>query len=104
MELGGWLVLILVALFSYSRYKLKTTMEVQKKLDLLFWFLFSALWIGIFTQPWSLTTFLSLAPVLGILIGLNFTILSRSTAEFWHFLLVVALLFWQLSPLFSGIR
>jgi hypothetical protein len=99
IELGGWLILLLVVLFSYNRYTLKTTMEIQKEINLLFWFLLCAAFIGLFSQPWSLASLMGLAPALGLLLGLHFSYFSKSVAEFWHFVLVIGLLFWQLLPL-----
>jgi hypothetical protein len=98
-SLGGWLLLLLISLLSIRRYKLKTTLEVQKKVDLLFWFLLCAALVALFNQPWQLTSLLSLAPRLGILLGLSFSYLTKSAAELWHLLLVIALLTLQLWPL-----
>lgn len=98
--LVGWAVLMLVALLSYSRYNFKTTMEVRKKIDLLFWFFLAGSLAGLSAQPWQLGSLLALAPSLGILLGLNLTYLSARAAEFWHLLLVLALLALQLLPLY----
>ena len=97
-------LVVLAVLLNRRRYMLKTTMEVQKKIDLIYWFLFSAGVAALFAQPWAEARWLMVSPFCGMLLGLHFTSMSRRAAEAWHLFLLVLLFglqFYPLIPIFS---
>ena len=83
--------LVLFVLFSYRNYQLKTTVDVQKKQDLIYWFLLASVLTAIFAQPWHLVRWLAAAPYIGILIAFSFTNTSSRSAEAWHLFLLLLL-------------
>lgn len=92
-------VFVLLVLFNRRRYLLKTTMEVQKKIDLIYWFLFSAGIAALFAQPWAEARWLMVSPLGGMLLGLHFTRMSPRSAEAWHLFLLILLFGLHLYPL-----
>ncbi len=82
-------ILLLWVLFSYRGYQMKTTMEVQKRQDLLYWFLLAGGLTAIFAQPWHMLSWLAVVPYIGVLLSFNFTNMSKRAAEAWHLLLLL---------------
>lgn len=69
--LGVILFIIIIAILSYSTYSMKKSIQVQKKIDILFWMIASAM-IGLFIND-NLTAdhLLMLAIPLGVLLSMN---------------------------------
>lgn len=97
--LGIFAILILVSLLSANGYLFKTQIQVQKKINLLFWMMLIAA-LSLFLQnDLGLEHLLILTPPLGIFIAINFTKLKPPIAETIHTILFVAILFYQYKDL-----
>lgn len=94
--------LLATALYNRGEYLLKQNIQVQKKINLLYWgLLFGGL--SLFIQHnLQLDHLLILSVPLGILLSFNFTKLPKNWAELFHALLLIAALFYQFSPLLQG--
>ncbi len=88
-KLGVFAVLLLVVLFSHNRYLFKKTIQVQKKINLLFWGLLCSGLTLLFQPAIQLDHLLMLAPPLGLLLAINFTRLNRNWSELLHLLLLM---------------
>ncbi len=96
-------LLLLMSLFSYRSYNAKTTMEVRKKIDLLYWLLLGAGISILFFRDFHMLHWQMIVLPLGILISFNFTNWSKPTASTLHlllFLLVIALGVLEIPTLF----
>ena len=91
--------ILLVVLLRYGRYSFKMVIDVQKKIDLLFWILLAG-GLATFTCPLlsQVHWLIALVPV-GLLLGLLFTYMPRRSADAVHLVLLVIILFLQLWPL-----
>lgn len=93
-------LLVLVILLSYGSYSSRTTIDVQKKISLLYWgLLFGGLSL-LFQSNITLADSAILTIPLGILLSINFTRLSNRWAESWHLLLITALLIFHYHSFF----
>ena len=93
--------LTLVALLSYSYYTGRRTIDVQKKIDIMYWgLLFGGLSLLVQTSP-GLEHLLILSVPLGILLSLHFVQLSKSLAEALHFILFISVIILQLAEFFN---
>ncbi len=102
VKLSIFALLLVVVLFSAERYRSRKTIQVQKKLNILFWgLLFGGLSIT-FQQGLQLDQLLILALPLGLLLSINFINMPKSWAEFFHIVLVIFALLLQFRPLISG--
>ncbi len=92
-------LLLFVLLFSHGQYLSKKIMQVQKKIDVLFWGLLVG-GLTVFFQPSpGLDHLLVLGIPMGILLSLNFIDLSPKWAELLHLLLLATALLLQFLPL-----
>lgn len=94
----GWAVigaLLLVALFNSGNYLLKTQIQVQKKINLLFWAMLIA-GLSLFVQQQiDMAHLLILTVPLSILISFNFTMLKPRIAEAVHLVAIALVLVYQ---------
>lgn len=88
--LGIIFFIILVTLFSYSTYSMKKSIQVQKKVDILFWMIASALIALFINEHLTLDHLLMLAIPLGILLSMNLLKLkSVITTEMIHLSILI---------------
>lgn len=98
VKLAIFMVAMLFVLFNNNLYLAKKNIQVQKKVNILYWVLIAA---GIslpFQANATFEHFLLLAPTLGIFLGLSFTSIKAQWAEAIHFLMVVLVLALQFVP------
>lgn len=86
---------LLVAIFSSSLYAFKKIMEVQKKINILYWGLFISGFTLFFQADIQLDHFLIVAVPLGMMISINFESLSNQWAEAVHLLILIVVFFFQ---------
>ncbi len=89
--------LLIVVLFSYGQYLFKTSIRVQKAIQLLFWLLFAAGLAALVQARLGISHVQLLALPLGSLLALNFIRLTASWAELLHLLFLLAVAFFQLA-------
>jgi hypothetical protein len=78
--------------FNSNIFLIKKNIQVQKKINILFWALAAAGFASIFQNNLTFEHLLMLAPPLGIFLGLTFTSMKPQWAESLHFLMVVGVL------------
>ncbi|MGH1435037.1 MAG: hypothetical protein ACRBG0_11315 [Lewinella sp.] len=91
--------LLLIILTSRRTYLTKTKMEVQIKIDILYWMLLGAglsIW---WFMPWNMQQWQTLVPIAGILLSFNFTKARPQTAEAWHLVLLIVLFYLNFAPI-----
>ena len=93
-----FVILIVVALISYSIYSAKKNIDVQKKIDIFYWIMLSSLLIFAFHQAFYLEQLFALVIPLGIFLSLNLTAIANRWAEIWYFFVILAILLVQYSP------
>lgn len=91
-------ILTILVLLSRRQYRLKTKMEVQLKLNILYWLLLASGVSALFTMPWNIQHWLAAAPFLGVFLSINFTKAKPTAAEAWHFLLLLLIFLLQFGP------
>lgn len=101
-KLGFIGFLILVALVSYNQHISRKVRESQKKISILYWMLFLAIFTLLVQAGINLDHLLVIALPLGILLSFNFTQLSNSWGELLHFFLLLLVLFFQYQALILG--
>lgn len=69
--LGIILLIILITIFSYGTYSMKKSIQVQKKFDILFWMIISALIALCMNEHLTLDHLLMLAIPLSVLLSMN---------------------------------
>ena len=65
------LLFIIIAIFSYSSYSMKKSIQVQKKIDILFWMIVSAMIALFINDNLTVDHLLMLSVPLGILLSMN---------------------------------
>lgn len=104
IKLGLLGLLLLVLLLGYSSASGRRTIDVQKKVDLMYWgLLFGGLTLLI-QSGITIEHALILAVPMGMLLSIVFVELSSRWAEAWHILLVAAVLFFQYHAFFLPFR
>lgn len=101
-KLGFITFLSLVTIVSYNQNIARRVRESQKKISILYWMLFLAVFTVLIQAGINLDHLLVLAIPLGILLSFNFTQLSNSWAELLHFFLLLLILFFQYQTLILG--
>jgi hypothetical protein len=77
MDLESWIVVVIYALlfiftfFSFNSYGQKKRVEVQKKIDVLFWYMAFCIPTILFSKNVTITSILIIAPALSMLLGIN---------------------------------
>jgi len=99
VELIFFVLLALWCVFSRSAILLGAVMETRIKTDVIYWALLLCGGIVLVTPEVSTAELFVLVVPLGVLLGLRFLILPKRIAALLHFLLIVAILVWQLRPL-----
>lgn len=94
-KLGVFTLGLIVVLLSLNVYYFKKTMQVQKKVSILYWVLFLAGITLLFQSGIQLDHLLLLSIPFGILLALSFTTLERGIAEVLHLILLAGALFFQ---------
>ncbi len=96
-SLGVFAVLLLMVLFSYRTYQFKQTMQVQRKINILYWgLLITAL--SLFIQAdIQIDHLLIMALPLGIMLSFNFIKMPNRLAEAIHLIVFVATILFQFS-------
>lgn len=85
----------LVALLSQNLYYSKKSLQIQKKISLLYWIMFLAGLTLLFQRSIAVDHLLLLAVPIGVLISFNFTHLRSGPAEVVHLLLLASVAFFQ---------
>lgn len=97
--LGVMSLFILVVLFSHRTYMLKQNIQVQRKLNLIFWGLLIFTVSLLFQAQIQLDHLLVTAVPIGLLLSINFVRMPKRMAEVLHLLLLVITLALQLQPM-----
>jgi hypothetical protein len=92
LKLSLFLLLLVWVVFNSNIFLIKKNIQVQKKINILFWALAAAGFASIFQNNLTFEHLLMLAPPLGIFLGLTFTSMKPQWAESLHFLMVVGVL------------
>jgi len=103
VELSFFGLLVLWMIFSRSTILIGALMRTRVKTDIVYWALLLC-GLPVLVSP-SVSTddlFVLVVP-LGILLGLRFLVLPKRAAAVLHFLLIVAILIWQLKPLWLSV-
>jgi hypothetical protein len=86
--------IFIIVFFSYNSYGQKTRVEVQKKIDILFWYMVFCIPAVVFSQLLHIRSLLIIAPVISILIGINLTRIKNKTAvEIVHIIIIGAIIY-----------
>ena len=93
---------ILLAVLSYGAVMNKKNMPAQKKITVLYQFLLVSVFTILIQYGVTADHFLLTAIPLGFIFGLRFSDLNSRASETLHFLMVVLILFYQLSPQILG--
>jgi len=97
-SLGIFAVLILVVSFSYRSYQMKQKMEVQRKINILFWGLIATAFSLLIQADITISHLLFTAFPIGVLLSFNFINMPVRMAEVIHLLILVVLLALQYQP------
>ena len=89
LKLALFALLLSIVLLSHHRYLFKKTIQVQKKINILFWGLLVTALTLLFQPAIQIDHLLLLAPPLGMLLSINFISFSKSWAELFHVLLLL---------------
>jgi hypothetical protein len=104
VKLGLLGLLLLVLLLGYGSASARRTIDVQKKVNLMYWgLLFGGLTLLI-QAGITIEHVLILAVPMGMLLSIAFAGLSNRWAEAWHIMLAAAILFFQYHTFFLPFR
>lgn len=98
VENVAMIALLIIVLSSRRIYLAKTKMDVQIKIEILYWLLLGAglsIW---WLMPWNMQQWQTLVPIVGILLSFNFTKVRHQTAEAWHLMLLILLFYLNFAP------
>lgn len=98
LKISLFILLIVLAVVSYRLYTAKKNIDVQKKIDVFFWLLFSSLFIFAFHQALYMEQLLALGIPLSIFLSLNLTAIANRWAEIWYFFVILSILLVQYYP------
>jgi hypothetical protein len=98
VKLAVFTIATLFVILNNNLYLAKKNIQVQKKINILYWVLIAAAISLPFQANATFEHFLLLAPTLGIFLGLSFTSIKNQWAEAIHFLMVVLVLALQFVP------
>ena len=98
VKLAIFVIATIFVLANNNFYLAKKNIQVQKKINILYWVLIAAGISAPFQADVTFEHFLLLAPTLGIFLGLSFTSMKSQWAEAIHFLMVVLVLALQFVP------
>lgn len=95
LKIGLFAILSIVALLSFGQYTSKQNIQVQKKINILFWTFPAFLLSLLFSPVPSLINLLFLTVPLGILLSFNMINIKRGSAETIHLIMLVMVLYLQ---------
>jgi hypothetical protein len=96
-QLGFFGIWIIASLLQYNAFTIKKNIHAQKKIDLCFWLLGFALLCVSFISNIQITDWMFLTIPLSILIAMSFLRMrSRVSSELIHFIMIIALLTFQI--------
>lgn len=98
VELGFFALLVVIIIFSSGSYMLKKNIQVQKKINVLYWAILLSPLSLLLQADIQLQHLLLLSVPIGIFVSLNFTQMRRQWSETMHLLLFIAVLVWQYKP------
>lgn len=98
-DLGIMSALVLVVLFSHRSYMLKQNIEVQRKINIVYWGLIIFTLSLLFQADIQLDHLLVTTVPIGLLLSFNFVRMPRRMAEVLHLLLLVIALALQFQPM-----
>lgn len=88
--------IFLIVFFSFNNYGQKKRVEVQKKIDILFWYMMFCVPTIILTQNININSLLIIAPALSILLGINMTLLkNKMVIEIIHIIILGFIVYTQ---------
>lgn len=100
VDLEGWIsisvysLIFLIVFFSFNNYGQKKRVEVQKKIDVLFWYMVFCIPTIVLTQNININSLLIIAPAMAILIGINMTQMkNKMMMEIIHILILGVIVF-----------
>jgi len=98
VQVGTFVVFILVAVFSYRTYTYKVSIQAQKFVDVFFWVLAFSLGTLLVQSNLQADHLLFLAVPLSFMIGMTFLYMNKRLAEAVHFLFLAGILLLQFKP------
>ncbi len=98
VKVALFVVIMAYVLANSNFYLAKKNIQVQKKINILYWLLIAAGLSLPFQTNITFEHLMMLAPALGVFLGLTFTALKPQIAEAIHFLMVVLVLALQFVP------
>jgi hypothetical protein len=100
VEFGYFAFLTLIIILSFGSYMMKQNIQVQKKLNVLYWTILLSPISLLFQADIQMQHLLLLSVPFGIFISLNFTKIRGQWSETLHLFLLIAVLVWQFKPYF----
>ncbi len=98
IKISIFALLTLLVLINSGSYLIKKNIQVQKKINILYWILIVAGIAVPFQNNITFEHFLMLAPALGILLSFTFSSMKTQWAESVHFIMLVVVLALQFAP------
>ncbi len=96
-SLAIFAILILIVLFSYRAYQFKQVIQVQRKINILYWALFASAFSLLIQADIQLDLLLITAVPIGIMLSFNFINMPPRMAEVIHLLILAGILALQFS-------
>lgn len=101
LYLGSISVIAVYAILRYNNFTMKNTIQVQKKVDIVYWFMLFCLLNMFFCEVVSIHHLVILAIPFSIFVGLSFEKMKSSLmAEMLHVGIIIAVLFSQFQNIF----
>lgn len=93
-------VIVIYCIVRYNTFTMKSAIQVQKKVDIVYWFMLFSLLIMFFVNGITFTHLVILAIPFSMFIGLSFEKMKNSMiAEMIHVIILIAILFTQFQGL-----
>lgn len=93
--------LLLFTIFQQTNIMSKTKMEIQAKVNVIYWFLAAAGLSILLSPSWNNFHWQALTPFMGLLLGIHFTKTKGTVAEAWHLILIIILFAFHFTQSFS---
>lgn len=102
LQAAWWSAVLLTAFLSFGWLTSRKLIQTQKSVKVLYWSLTSALISSLWAEHWNWQQLLLCSPALGSILALLFASIRRKIwAEWWHFVLFAAAMFFQYRALIS---
>jgi hypothetical protein len=102
LQAAWWSAVLMVAFLSFGGLSSRKLIQAQKSVKALYWSLTVALISSLWAEHWNWQQLLLCAPALGSILALLFASIRRKIwAEWWHFVLFAAALYFQFHALIS---